>query len=212
MAITDHYYTFTAPGILDDVRAEVTEARRMIPNAPEVFFSCEAEVMTPGTTAGTQELADRLDFVMAAATHFQNKGITDLPPGDDESHATHYLKMFEYSVGLPWVDTIAHPFLVVPNVCSPTVLDHLKDSSLLAAIELAKENGVAMEISRRALWPHQVAFSSRFYGLCKRVGLHFTIGSDAHELKDIGNVQVVRPLLDEIGVSETDIWLPDTKH
>jgi len=212
MAITDHYYTFTAYDILDDIRAEVTEARRTTPNAPEVFFGCEAEVMTPGTTAGSQELADGLDFVMAAATHFQNTGITDLPPGDDESRARHYLAMFEYAVSLPWVDTIAHPFLVVPSVCSPAVLDHLKDSDLLPAVELANENGVAMEISRRALWPNQAEFSVRFYRLCKEVGLRFTIGSDAHELKDIGNVHVVRPLLNELGVTEADVWLPSKRH
>mgnify|MGYP003767041161 CR=1 FL=1 len=209
MAITDHFYTFTDRGNFDVIRAGVAEARRELPNAPEVFFGCEAEIMEPGRTSGSQELADSLDFVMVAATHLQNKGITELPPGlDDEGIAFYYLRMFEYAVSLPWADVLAHPFFVVPSVCSVEVLDHLKDSDLLPGIERAKENNVAMEISRRALWPGQTKFSMRFYKLCKQVGLKFTLGSDAHMLEDIGNVRILRPLLNELRLTEADIWIP----
>jgi histidinol phosphatase-like PHP family hydrolase len=211
LAITDHFYTFTDRRIFEDIRARVAEAQRDMPNSPEVFFGCEAEVMAPGSTAGSQELADGLDFVMVAATHFQNKGITELPPGDDESIAFHYLRMFEYAVGLPWANVLAHPFFVVPRVCSVEVLGHLKDSDLLPGIELARVNHVAMEISRRALWPGQTPFSRHFYKLCKQVGVKFTIGSDAHMLEDIGNVRVLKPLLNELDVTEADLWLPSHK-
>ena len=212
LAITDHFYEFTDRGIFDDIRESVETVRRSIPNVPEVFFGCEAEVMAPGRTAGSQELADGLDFVMAGTTHFQNTGVTDLPPGDDESHAFHFLRVFEYAVGLPWVDVIAHPFFVVPSVCSVEILDHLRDSDLLPAIEKAKENDVAMEISRRALWPGQTPFSLNFYKLCKQVGLKFTIGSDAHRLEDVGSVRVLRPFLSELGLSDADLWLPDHRN
>jgi histidinol phosphatase-like PHP family hydrolase len=208
LAITDHFYEFTDRGIFDNIRASVAPVLRSTQGAPQVFFGCEAEVMAPGRTAGSQELADSLDFVMAATTHFQNTGITELPDGDDEFRAFHYLRNFEYAVSLPWVDVIAHPFFVVPSVCSVEILDHLQDSDLLPAIERAKENSVAMEISRRALWPGQTPFSLNFYKLCKQVGLKFTIGSDAHRLEDVGNVTILEPFLDELGITEADIWLP----
>lgn len=208
LAITDHFYEFTDRGIFDKIRESVTAVRRHLKNPPEVYFGCEAEVMAPGRTAGSQQLADSLDFVMAGTTHFQNTGITDLPPGDDEFRAFHYLRNFEYAVSLPWVNVIAHPFFVVPSVCSVEILDHLRDSDLLPAIEQARENDVAMEISRRAIWPGQEGFSLRFYTLCKRAGLKFTIGSDAHRLEDVGNVHVLEPFLDELGITEADIRLP----
>lgn len=209
LAITDHFYTFTDRSIFDDIRAGVAEARRDLPNAPEVFFGCETEIMEPGRTAGSQKLAASLDFVMVAATHLQNKGITELPPGlDDRETAFYYLKMFEYAVSLPWADVLAHPFFVVPSIGSAELLNHLKDSDLLPGIEQAKENKVAMEISRRALWPGQTPFSMKFYKLCKRVGVKFTIGSDAHILEDIGNIRILRPLLNELRLTEADLWLP----
>lgn len=212
LAITDHFYEFTDRRIFDDIRASVRSVRNCLPGAPQVFFGCEAEVMAPGRTAGSQELADSLDFVMAGTTHFQNTGITDLPPGDDESKAFHFLRVFEYAVSLPWVDVIAHPFFVVPSVCSVEILDHLKDSDLLPALEKAKENDVAMEISRRALWPGQTPFSLNFYGLCKQVGLKFTIGSDAHRLEDVGSVRVLRPFLNELGLTDADLWFPNHRN
>lgn len=208
LAITDHYYTFTDRGIFDEIRAEVAEARRTVTNPPLVFFGCEAEVMAPGSTAGSRELADALDFVMAGATHYQNKGITELPEGDDDFRAHYVLGMYEYAVSLPWVSTVAHPFFIAPSVCSVEMYDTIEDSELLSAIERAKENRVAMEISRRALWPGQRQFSHRFYALCKQVGVKFTIGSDAHQLEDIGNVRVLRPFLAEMGIGDSDIWIP----
>ncbi|MHB0913211.1 MAG: PHP domain-containing protein [Armatimonadota bacterium] len=205
MAITDHYYPDTDPADLEAVRAAVARTA----GAPEVYFGCEAEVMAPGVTAGSPELAEKLDFVMVGATHFQNKGMTDLPPGDDEFHADYYLKMFEYGVSLPWANVMAHPFYVVKEVCSPGILKHLSDARLLPAIELARENNVAMEISRRILaTPEQTEFSTRFLRLCKRVGTEFTLGSDAHCLEDLGKVSLVAPIVSELGLAPSDFYVP----
>lgn len=213
LGISDHFYPFTDPGIFDEIRAAVDDARSLRNGSLEVYFGCEAEIMSPGRTAGSPELAENLDFVMAGATHFQNEGMTELPPAsDDYAIAQHYLKMFEYAVSLPWVDTVAHPFFVVPGVCSVEVLDLIQDFDLLPALELAKENEVAMEISPRAFHrPEQLRFSLRFYPLCKKAGLKFTIGSDAHRLDDVGNVPILQPLITELGLTEKDIWLPESK-
>ena len=209
LGITDHFYPSTDPDIFDDIRSAAADACSKMENPPEIFFGCEAEVMSPGSTTATPELAAQLDFVMAAATHFQNKGITDLPADrSDRSIADHFLKMFEYAVSLPWVDTIAHPFFVVPGICPVEVLYLLQDSDLLPAIELAKENNIAMEISRRVFFPGQLEFSVRFYELCKKVGLKFSIGSDAHALVDVGNMQILRPVINTLGLTEKDFWLP----
>ena len=118
LGIVDHLYPFTDLGIFDDVRAAVAETCSATDGSTEVYFGCEVEIMAPGRTAGGPELAERFDFLMVAATHFQNTGITDLPTAkDDESVARHYLKMFEYAVSLTWADTLAHPFFVI-QVCA----------------------------------------------------------------------------------------------
>ncbi len=212
IGFTDHYYTHLNPAFYDQIRAAVNEtlAKRNVPI--QVFYGCEAEVMAPGRTAGSQSLADRLDYVMVGATHFQNKGITDLPAGlDDAATARYFLQMFEYAVSFPWVDVMAHPFFAVPGICSPEVFRTLSDIDLLRAIELAKENKIAMEISRRVFNPGQLEFSARFYRLCKQVGLMFTMGSDAHALVDVGNVRILKPLIDDLGLAEADFWLPKSR-
>lgn len=209
LGITDHIYPSTDLGIFDNIRAAAADACSDMENPPEIFFGCEAEVMSPGSSTATPELAKQLDYVMAAATHFQNKGVTDLPTGmGDRATADHYLKMFQYAVSLPWVDTIAHPFFVVPGICPVEALYLLQDSDLLPAIEMAKENNIAMEISRRVFFPGQLEFSVRFYELCEKVGLKFTIGSDAHALEDIGNVRILRPVINTLGLTEKNFWLP----
>ena len=212
VGITDHFYPFSDPGMFADVRSAIAELRSSANAVPEVFLGCEAEIMAPGRTMCSPDLAERLDFVMVAATHFQNKGVTELPPTKDErALAEYYLKMFEYAVSLPWADTVAHPFLVVPDACSPRILEYILDSDVLPLLEPARENNVAMEISPRALFPWQKKFSLHLYELCKKVGLKFSLGSDAHSLERVGDVQVLRPLITRLGLTRKDFWLPQSK-
>ena len=209
IGITDHLYSFTDHAMFDDIRARVENVCRSIKNPPLVFLGCEAEIMSPGCTTGSRELAERLDYVMVAFTHFQNKGITELPPTKDtEVLARHYLASFEYAVSLPWAFTVAHPFLVIPEVCSPDILKLIREPDLTPLLETARENDIAMEISARALFPWQGSFSIGFYKLCKKIGLKFTIGSDAHSLDRLGDIQCLKPLLSEAGLSRQDFKLP----
>lgn len=210
LAITDHLYPFTDLSAFDEIRSGFADAGSRMNGSIEVFFGCEVEIMAPGRTAGSPELAERMDFVMAGATHFHNRGITDLPEGmDDHETARYILRTFEYAAGLPWVDVIAHPFFVIPRVCSGEVVGLLTNSELRPALELARDNDVALEISRRILHtPEQLQFSKRFYPLCKEVGLKFTVGSDAHRLEDVGNVRVLEPFINEMGLTEKDFRLP----
>lgn len=209
LGITDHFYPFSDPGMFDDVRRRIRDACSTMADPPRVFLGCEAEIMSPGRTMGSAELAERLDYVMVAFTHFQNIGITDPPPtGSLRETAEYYLRMFEYAVSLKWAHTVAHPFLVIPDVCSPELLDHIDESDVMPHLETARENGVAMEMSPRALFPWQREFSLRFYRWCKEAGVKFTIGSDAHSLDRVGDVRVLRPLITSLGLSAVDFSLP----
>ncbi|MDI6829453.1 MAG: hypothetical protein QME62_13315, partial [Armatimonadota bacterium] len=65
------------------------------------------------------------------------------------------------------------------------------------------------EISRRALG--QLDFSLKFYELCKDMGLKFTIGSDAHSLDYVGNLNEIQPIVEHLELVDEDIWLPRSK-
>lgn len=212
IAITDHFYPFTDGTMFERIQSDLRKAG-MMNDCIEILFGCEVEIMGPGRTAGYPELTEQLDFIMAGATHFQNKGITDLPQGLGTRETAEYvLKVFEYAVGLPWVNVIAHPFFIHPIVCSGEVVNSLTEDDLLPPLKLARDNNVAMEISRRIFHtPEQLTFARRFYPLCKEAGLRFTTGSDAHCLADIGNVHVLEPALTEFGLTEKDFWVPESK-
>ncbi len=213
LGITDHFYPMTDPFEIEETRIAFEEAQFLTGNPVELLFGCEVEVSGPGMIAAGPELAESLDFVMAGTTHFQNKGITDFPEGlDDVQKAFYVLETFQYAVTLPWINVIAHPFFVHPTVLTPGAVDVLENYQLRPALEIAKENGIAMEISRRIYhMPEQFIFAARFYALCKEIGLKFTIGSDAHQLQDIGNVLVLRPFIKEMGLTEADFWVPERR-
>lgn len=209
IGITDHWYPTTDPKNLDDIRTEIADAQKTLGTSLRVRFGCEAEVMSPGVTSGSAELAEKLDFVMLGATHFVNRPMTVLPPGDDEFHGKYFIEMFKFSVSQPWADVIAHPFHIMTGVCSTDIFQHISDAELLPAIEIAKENNVAMEISRRVFTtPEQYAFSTRFLRLCKKSGLKFTLGSDAHQLQDLAQIHLLKPVVEELQLTEKDFWMP----
>lgn len=210
VGITDHLYTFTNLADFDAVREEFAEAVEVTQNAPRISFGCEVEIMAPGRTAGSEEIARRFDFVMIAATHFGGVPDTSLPDTTDlREIADYYVRMFEYAVTLPWANVLAHPFFVRPDVCTPDILPLISDAQLLPGIEMARENNIAMEISRRVFaTPQQREFLSRYYRLCKRVGLKFTTGSDAHTLGDVGNVGILREVVGELGLAGSHFWRP----
>ena len=205
LAFTDHIHDYTDLSILDDVRKEISSI-----DAPmKVYLGCEADIIAVGKGLVTPELISKTDFVMASANHFADPTISQPVSSDMKDVARHFLEMFTYAVSLKDIDVIAHPFFVVPNSYDILAPSLLTEKELAPAIELAVKNNIAMEISRRALSKKQTPFLLSFYRLCKEAGLKFSIGSDAHSLTDVGKTVRIKPLIDELGLSDKNIWLPE---
>jgi len=65
-----------------------------------------------------------------------------------------------------------------------------------------------MEISPKSLHPQLLDGLIRFYKLCKDMGLKFSIGDDAHQLVNVGSCDKVKDIIEKVGISDKDIWLP----
>ena len=143
-----------------------------------------------------------------AANHFQISYVEQPPSRNLRDIGEHFLKLFKYACSLEYVDVIVHPMTVMMKMFDPTCLDLLKDEDILEALYLAKKNNVAIEISPRSLIEDQLYFRFRFYELCKKVGLKFSIGSDAHRLETLAPGNVLAGLITKLELTDDDLWMP----
>lgn len=207
LGLIDHIFAFTDPSILDSTREEC----RASDGGPELFFGCEADVLSVGRTTVTQEMIDTLDYIMVAANHFTTdiSKMVDMPDSDDPvAIGRHFLKMFNYAATLDYADVIVHPFFVMQGPFDPSVIYTLKEEDLIPGIEAAAANNIAIEISRRSITPDHIEFLTPFYRLCKQAGIKFSIGTDSHRLEDVGRTDLLTPLIQELGLRDDDFWIP----
>lgn len=205
LGITDHISAASNAWILTETRKELTELRAPV----QVWLGCEADILAVGEHTITAEVRSSVDYVMAAANHFHLPSVAH-PLGESlEAVGRHILEMFRYACTLEFVDVMAHPMLVFAGTFDPTCVELLSDRDLEQAIEPAVQNKIAMEISPRMLTRDQMYFRMRFYSLCKKAGLKFSIGSDAHSLGSVGRTETLVTVIGELGITDGDIWLPD---
>lgn len=207
LGITDHIFSFTDPAIVVEARREITS---LATKPIKVFLGCEADVTAVGKHMVTDEMKSTLDFIMVSANHFHAQGVV-LPEDDTpRSVARHFLRMFRYACSLDFVDVIAHPLVMMMDMFDPKSLDLIDEVELRDAVSEAKANGIAMEISPRALAKDQMSFRLKFYSLCKELGLKFSIGSDSHRLENVGRTRILGSLIKALGITDDDIWLPES--
>lgn len=204
MGITDHVMMGTDLSILQQTRDKIAQINPKI----QVFVGCEVDIISDGHDLVSKQVLDSVDYVSVAANHFQMSYVEKPASSSIKDVGEHFLKMFRYACSLKYVDVIVHPMTVMMNMFDPSCLDILQDDDISEALNLAKENNIAIEISPRALYPEQLYFRVRFYELCKKAGLKFSIGSDAHRLETLAPGNLLNDLIKRLEITNNDIWLP----
>ncbi|MGQ9454396.1 MAG: PHP domain-containing protein [Armatimonadota bacterium] len=210
LGVTDHVDAYVGEEVLGKIRGELGRLDAQVPGM-SIFVGCEADILDIGKHVVTEDMKKSLDYVMVSANHFHDPAVAQ-PKGDlPRDVGRHFLEMFRYACSLDFVDVVAHPLVVFPGTFAPECLFTLGNDDILEALCLARDNGIAMEISPRGLEPDQLDFRVRFLSLCKEAGLKFSIGSDAHSLARVGQVWQLALLLDKVGITDEDIWLPSMR-
>jgi len=207
LGITDHIDAYVGPEILNVTRKQLEEIETPI----EVFLGCEADILAVGKHVVSEEMRSHLDYVMVSANHFHDPSVAQPRSNSQADVAHHFLEMFRYACSLDFADVIAHPLVVFPGTYDPGCIELIRDEEIAEAVKLARDNGIAMEISPRGLESDQYRFRVRFLSVCKEVGVRFSIGSDAHSLNRIGSTSSLERLLADVGISDSDIWLPSKR-
>ena len=204
LGINDHIFEYTNPEILDITREHIMS----IDKPMQTFVGCEAEILDVGVHTVTENMKATLDYISVSANHFHRKAVASPESNSNPNVAKHFLKMFSYACTLDFVDVIVHPMYVMPGTYNPAALELLTNEELMEPLTQAKQNNVAMEISLRVLKPQNAPFLMRFYSLCKEVGIKFSFGSDAHWLENAGQTQKLNSIVDKLGITDADVWLP----
>ena len=78
---------------------------------------------------------------------------------------------------------------------------------LIYQLDLASKRGIGIEIS-----PKMIRYNQRhliaFYQLCLERDVKLLIGSDAHNVKQLKEISLLIPILEELGVVEGHLWHP----
>lgn len=209
IAFTDHFYLWSDAKIFD----ELSIMSEFINKKLKVYIGCEADVISPEKVAIKEEVAKKLDFVMLAHSHYHpHEGEVERPADETspEVIAKHMVDTFSCAIKFSQVDVIAHPFCLYQTAFSMergAIYSFLSEKNILPLLELAREKGIAMGIGPQFIVSSEKEFLVPFLKLCKKIGLKFALGSDAHSLTDIG-IDVLNPLVKELQLKNNDLWHP----
>ena len=195
IAFSDHFaqfppyalpeYAHCGPPMIAALRQEIERVSTDV----RVLFSCEVDVIAPGTICIDAAYAAQLDFVMAACSHFHLPGVVDPASDDPRTIAEHYLAFLDDALDVPFVAVIAHPFHTphMPYGVPETYMQTIQDEELYRLAEKARHNRVAFDVNDHlGRYPELAAATKRFYNICQEVGCRFIHGSDAHHYDQLG--------------------------
>lgn len=183
--------------------------------AVDIRVGVELDICYPGRVLIEREELALYDYILVACTHYQNRQKVALPAAADEwVIMQNMIDMMTYAASLPFADAIVHPFHVTgmeefyPDFDRAKVINRISDEALRRIARTARENEVAIELHESLSEPDYAAAMVRFYRICKQEQVRFSLGSDAHWLSVIGRVRGIFGYLQEVGITEADIWIP----
>ena len=94
-----------------------------------------------------------------------------------------------------------YPFRIFKNLQDP-VPEYLYTS----LVQILKKYNAAAEINYHTNWPNQ-----KFFRMCLENNVKIALGSDTHNLYEIGEFYAHLKLLDSIGAGQEHLFYPDFK-
>ncbi len=189
IAFTDHFaqhapyanptFEGCGPLMIEQLRQEVMSN----PTQVRVLFGCEADIVNLDCLSIDTDGVSRLDFVMLCASHFNAPGVQQPESVKPRQVAEHYLAFLRKALEQDFIAVLAHPFYTPGyNLGLPEIfMSEIGDQELYEMAELAREKSIAMEVNghlgRDSGYLRAI---KRFFDICRKVGLKFTYGSDAH--------------------------------
>lgn len=188
LAITDH--SDLGSGI-DVVKNCITtkEIINQIEPHLKVLAGCELSAYGINKYAESLERDMALEFRSYSHVHYHLDYWEHPEERTPRGYALHMLAVLNSLLRSGRADNIAHPFSPIKmNFFNDNqkreMLASITDNELGDILMLGEQNLCSWEIHKSTFLNYR-EFSKRFFNIGKEVGVHFTVGTDAHRLIDI---------------------------
>lgn len=178
------------------------------------LHGCEADAYAPGKIALSDAQRHGMDFIIISFTHLTRKGVLcDIDITDEGQIAGRMMELLRTAVEYPHTDILGHPFSFdIAGIDSWEVVSFITSEILIKELQKAKDNGIAIEINARTLRNNDPRPQKYFIELANSVGCNFSIGSDAHELFEVGCTQESWALVAELKIPHERIVFPSCRR
>ena len=217
IAITDHF-ALPGPALPDwydglgpDIIDQVARFAAGLSDGVTVLIGCEAEMLAPGRVTIDAAFARTLDLVILAASHLHFPEIGPPVGSPPTVVAAALMDFFAAAVAIPYVDIVAHPFVIPHEPFGPpaSYLSLITDADFRPLASIAAANSIAFEINgSMASQDDYRRLMPRFFHVAREQGVKFSLGSDAHSVKDMARLENARSFAVELGLRRDDFIHP----
>ncbi len=216
LGITDHLNTLENLNLHQLIRTDLESCDTNL----AVFFGVELNFLAPdGNFAFSEEVKDEYGFQFATGgIHATYCDVYDLQKIVDTQHR-HHLRVCHD----PLVDVLVHPYWFgkgeFDNKNWPWFdsMQAVPESYACELGQTAKETGTAVEINACANLTNP-AYSDRyveeyleFLSAVAEEGALFSLGSDAHDIGRLADIQAAWKVAEKVGLTPDRIWHPQVK-
>ena len=213
VGLSDHYYA-------DETVAEknVALVRAAAAQFPEldVYAGVEADMLWPGHLSATAEDLAPYDYVSVACPHWHSKEVARPICCTPDSLAQAQYDMLLSLAEMPYVDVIVHPFTFgsaegYMEVDQEALMQRYTLADYDRLIDGLIKNQIAVELHANLKKPHYARSLTPFLQRCVSRGVHFSMGSDAHEIKWVGSILGAREYIDALQIPDELAFRPTRK-
>lgn len=215
IGITDHDFSYgSRTKNIDRARKAIDECESSI----SVRLGAESHMLEYRVPSIDIRFAAHFDYILMAPNQYHFRGVarpTHLL--DPKKVAVHELYMFEAAIACPITDVVVHPFVLSPEVFSFSkeefsefgreMMQHVDQKRLINQLDMASQRGIGIEISPKFIKYNQ-RYLTEFYQLCLDREVKLMIGSDAYNAEQLEELEMLEPVLGELGVTEGCLWRP----
>jgi histidinol phosphatase-like PHP family hydrolase len=149
-----------------------------------------------------------LDYCLAAA-HGLGEGVTTA----DAYVEDHHRRLMGIVERCPYVDVVAHPWCEGARFARRGRLERWRcelvpERRLREFLDAALHHGKAIEVNHKALDSAGDPAYRRYLELLRGSSVPVTVGSDAHSMERVGDVEPLNALLRELGFGADRLWRP----